>query len=109
MWALAPRLERLNDVRPEFRNLYSILLGPFVMVGLTSFDNVLVADPAKVTDWIVPEAQRGGSMLAHMSFRALGSNSTFVLLPLNSVVEQNYTVYFSVQAPKADSQAVLRR
>lgn len=45
-------LQHLNDNRPEYSGVYSIMYGPLLLAGLTSRDNQLAADPSKVTEWL---------------------------------------------------------
>ena len=77
-----------------------------MLVGITNGDDLLVADSADVTQWVIPAATsqpcRDGWSLWRteacdadapgLGLVAVGRNRNYSLLPLNKVAEQNYTV-----------------
>jgi hypothetical protein len=72
---------------------------------LTDFSDVIVADPAKVEQWVVPRpgirgsGRRGGDGgldMGDLALTAVGRNQNYTLIPLNRMVMENYTVYFNV-------------
>lgn len=104
-FVMLPRLKPINDRRPAYKNVAAIMIGPFVLAGLTDFSDVIVADPAKVEQWVVPRpgirgsGRRGGDGgldMGDLALTAVGRNQNYTLIPLNRMVMENYTVYFNV-------------
>lgn len=99
-FVMVPRLKPINDKRPAYKNVAAIMMGPYVMGGLTNFSDVIAADPAKVADWVVParssSGMRAGGGLEGLRLKAVGTNRDYLLTPLNRMVLENYTVYFNV-------------
>ena len=96
---MLPRLKPINDKRPEYKHVAAIMVGPYVLGGLTEMDNALVADPAKVAQWVVPSEGAGSSSSSggsQLHLTAVGANRNFTLVALNRLVLENYTVYFNV-------------
>ena len=58
-----------------YRNVAAIMMGPFVLAGLTNFSDVIAADPAKVEEWVMPSSS--------------SSSSRSLLLPSGSSVERH--------------------
>jgi hypothetical protein len=52
---------RLNDYRKEYRGWHALKWGPLVLAGVTSYDNMLDADPEKVTEWLLPSSSSSSS------------------------------------------------
>ena len=130
LWlAMAPRLKRIIDDRPEYESVSAILLGPLVLAGITNESNLLLADPGHVADWVVPRAvpcpppAHAGAAPIHppsatgiaalsapwgiwsptaadcIELVAYGSNHEYRLLPLARVALDNYTVYYNITKP----------
>jgi hypothetical protein len=112
-YVMLPRLKRINDKRPDYAAVSAIMLGPMVLGGLTEAENAIVADPAKVADWVVwagnsqtgsdsgSESESGSGAIGDSSgsgldLVAVGENRNYTLVPLNRLVLENYTVYFNV-------------
>lgn len=106
-FVMLPRLKPINDRRPAYKNVAAIMIGPFVLAGLTNFSDVIVADPAKVEQWVVPRPRigirgsgrrggDGGLDMGDLALEAVGRNQNYTLIPLNRMVMENYTVYFNV-------------
>jgi hypothetical protein len=98
-FVMVPRLKPINDHRPAYKNVAAIMMGPYVMAGLTNFSDVVAADPSKVSQWVVPARgaqMRAGSGVEGLKLKAVGANRDYVLTPLNRMVLENYTVYFNV-------------
>jgi hypothetical protein len=118
---MVPRLTPINDVRPEFASVSSIMLGPLVLTGITNETDELRADPARVAEWVAPEkiqrtrcagrahwkiwdGERCGDAQEDattdgMQLVAHGKNRNYTLLPLARVALLNYTAYFNVTKP----------
>jgi len=64
VFGMAARLERINDVRPDYATTYAVMWGPLVLAGLTDRDHHISADPVAVREWLLPqsEAEREGDV-----------------------------------------------
>ena len=66
-----------------YRNVAAIMMGPFVLAGLTNFSDVIAADPAKVEEWVMPSSRSSSSSSSSSSSRRS------LLLPSGSSVERH--------------------
>uniref|UniRef100_A0A7N0VF04 Non-reducing end beta-L-arabinofuranosidase-like GH127 catalytic domain-containing protein n=1 Tax=Kalanchoe fedtschenkoi TaxID=63787 RepID=A0A7N0VF04_KALFE len=51
---MAPRLEALQDDRPEFAITQAVLFGPYLLAGLTEDDWAIKTGSGSVSDWLKP-------------------------------------------------------
>jgi hypothetical protein len=119
------------DVREAWSDawggLQAIMMGPFLMAGLTNSSRSIAADPATVSDYISEIQERQfGELAASLTtayplclvckMQALseivcrhadhpegskmlsGDDQQYVIAPLGNIVEQNYTAYFDFQS-----------
>jgi hypothetical protein len=94
-YTMLPRLKPINDGRSAYATVAAIMIGPYVLGGLTDEDNVIEADPAKVAEWVVPVPCM--SEPCHgLHLRAVSAHKNYTIVPLNEMVLKNYTVYFNV-------------
>ena len=89
--AMAPRLERIRDHREAYSTMYSILLGPYVMAGLTHHPYQISQHAGDVEKWVRPSHDAKGEA-ALLAYNADG----FQLRPLNTIQDESYTVYFNI-------------
>ena len=98
-FGMAPRFVKLNDNRTAYDNVGGIIYGPYALVALTDGDYALKANVEDIGSWLklTPGAGAGGAKT--MRFTATGSDGkTMTLLPLNRVVDQNYTAHLNISA-----------
>ena len=94
---MQPRLKSINDKRAAYKNVAAIMVGPYVLGALTDRDNVLVADPKNVEQWVVPSrALHHGLEEADLRLTAVGATQHYELIALNRLVLQNYTIYLNI-------------
>ena len=77
-------LQHLNDNRPEYRGVYSIMYGPLLLAGLTTRDNELAADPSKVTEWVQLSQPNATAAATTMGAAVAGcgeANTTYLYRP----------------------------
>lgn len=91
--AMAPRLEPIRDHREAYSTMYSILLGPYVMAGLTHHPYQIAQHAGDVEKWVLPSHDAKGEA-ALQAYSADG----FQLRPLNTIQDESYTVYFNITA-----------
>jgi uncharacterized protein len=97
------------DSMPDNQTIQAAMYGPLVLAG--RFEAVtkemtygdyepkpgdekkvpdIVADAAKPTDWIEPDAKQP------LTFHAVGQSQALTLVPLNKVIHERYAVYWKV-------------
>ena len=88
---MEPRLKPINDKRPAYTNVAAIMIGPFVMGGLTNMSDVIVADPAEVGRWVVSTSSAADDddddeatvQQEELHLVAVGQNRNFTLVSFN--------------------------
>jgi hypothetical protein len=87
-WAPFVRWEALNDARPEWAGVGSVLYGSILLAGLTSTNSLGDVDPNRIADLVVrttPDA---------LNFTAPSLCGNMTMVPLMDVMFESYTVYF---------------
>jgi hypothetical protein len=87
----ALRAEPLPD-EPE---TVGFMVGPVVLAGLCDCERALVGDPVRPTDLLRPNADGGGYPWGH-GFRTVDQPVGLRFVPLYSVVDEPYSIYFPV-------------
>lgn len=90
-FVMEPRLKPINDKRPAYTNVAAIMIGPFVMGGLTNMSDVIVADPAEVGRWVVSTSSAAADddddeatvQQEELHLVAVGQNRNFTLVSFN--------------------------
>ena len=47
-------LRPINDARPEYEHVYSLMWGPLLLAGLTDYEHSLPVSPGRVDEWLKP-------------------------------------------------------
>lgn len=97
-FGMAARFEKLNDNRTAYDNVGSLHVGPYALVALTDGDYALHADVNDIGSWLKlsPGCTAGKKT---MQFTATGTDGkTITMLPLNRVVDQNYTAHLNISS-----------
>lgn len=91
------RLSPLDDARDAYRRMYSFMYGDTLLVGLVGSADPTLLVPADLTpeDWVRTAVKR---VEGHdLRFVAAGADAhTIILMPLNEVIDERYTVYFNL-------------
>ena len=97
-FGMEPSFKKINDNRTSYDNMGSIHYGPYALVALSDGDYALRADVKSIKSWL--KLSPGGTAgKKTMQFTATGTDGkTMTLLPLNRVVDQNYTAHLNISA-----------
>lgn len=97
-FGMEPSFKRLNDNRTAYENVGSVHYGPYALVALSDGDYALKADRNNIKSWL--KLSPGGTASKKtMQFTATGTDGkTMTLLPLNRVVDQNYSAHLNISA-----------
>lgn len=95
-YGMAPWFAKLNDNRTAYDTVGTLHYGPYALVALTDGDYALKADLQDIDSWL--KLTPGGTDDKRtMQFTATGSDGkAMTLLPLNRVVDQNYTAHLNI-------------
>jgi DUF1680 family protein len=84
---------------PGAPDTFAFLDGPVVLAGLVESERTLVGDPADPTTMLRPDDERALEMTwKDGTYRTRGIDHGFRLVPLYTVVDEPYGVYFPVQS-----------
>ncbi len=84
---------------PDHPDTMAFLDGPVVLAALTSEEVTLAGDPGQPSALLVPDNEREwGTWLG--GYRTVDQNPNVRFVPLNSIVDQAYTVYCQVRPPR---------
>ena len=101
-YGMEPRWVKLNDARPAYDTVGSIIIGPYALVALSDGDYAIKAELSDLKSWLklTPgKGEAGQAMGQTMKFTATGTDGkTMTLLPLNRVVDENYTAHLNVSS-----------
>eukprot|EP01043_Picozoa_sp_COSAG02_P047519 COSAG02_NODE_4564_length_5212_cov_1.952297_3_plen_429_part_00 len=96
-FGMEPSFQRINDNRTAYKNVGSIHYGPYALVALSDGDYALKADRNNIKNWL--KLSSGTASKKTMQFTATGTDGkTMTLLPLNRVVDQNYSAHLNISA-----------
>lgn len=82
---------------PDKTESVAFMDGPVVLAGLTEHDQPLSGSRAKPENVLIPDNEREWSRWLEGNYRAAGANGNIRFIPLYSVTDQRYTLYFPVR------------
>jgi DUF1680 family protein len=82
---------------PDRNDRVAFMDGPVVLAGLTAEDRPLAGDKAKPETILMPDNEREWSVWLEGNYRAATQNGDVRFVPLYSVTDQRYTLYFPVR------------
>jgi len=82
---------------PDRQDMVAFMNGPDVLAGFTSEERTLYGEKDKPEDLIAPDNEREWRTWLQ-GFRTVRQDQNFRLVPLHTVTDENYTVYFTVQS-----------
>ncbi|GBG69117.1 hypothetical protein CBR_g3815 [Chara braunii] len=102
-FTLTLRTERIQDDRPEFRQLHAILFGPYLLAGMSSGDCDLAPgiNASRPEDWIVPVPEDHRAQLATLILKPW----PFVTLSETALANDAQSVTKSELQTRADDHA----
>lgn len=87
---------------PDAPDTFALLDGPVVLAGLVDAERTLVGDPADPATMLRPHDERALELnWKDGTYRSRGVDPGFVLVPLWTVADDAYQVYFPVALPPA--------
>ncbi|KAL1510549.1 hypothetical protein AB1Y20_006852 [Prymnesium parvum] len=101
-------VEPLNDWRPQFRDTYALLYGPYMLVGLVARDEMALAatvdtvrSSTHVSECKPARPDDASASWANLRLETRAADGkTSVLMALSAAVEQQYTAYFRLASTK---------
>ena len=82
---------------PDRNDRVAFMDGPVVLAGLTADDRPLTGDKGKPETILMPDNEREWSVWLEGNYRAATQNGDVRFVPLYSVTDQRYTLYFPVR------------
>lgn len=96
-FGMAAHFEKINDNRTAYDNVGSVHYGPYALVALSDGDYALKADLKDIGTWLKLSPAGTAAGKKTMLFTATGTDGkTLTLLPLNRVVDQNYSAHLNI-------------
>ena len=81
---------------PDRSDAVAFMDGPVVLAGLTPDDTPLSGDKSRPESMLIPDNEREWSRWLEGNYRAAGPRGSIRFIPLYSVIDQRYTLYFPV-------------
>ena len=82
---------------PDRPEMVAFMDGPVVLAGLTSEEHALTGDKSRPEGLLVPDNEREWSQWLEGNYRTTGQTANIRFVPLYSVTDQRYTVYFPMR------------
>lgn len=84
---------------PDMPDVAAVLEGPIVLAGLTDADRGLVLDPQAPQESLAVNTEHTYATFPWLqsSYRTLGQQENFSLVPLYDITNEQYTVYFTLK------------